>query len=662
MLILVLFVLLSAVPLPLPSGAFVTGPFASAADAAAANTPLGMMAIAAQHATQRAHYTNAVAALKARRMAAFESERAALGEHPLRPYLDYAWMMQRLRTTSGIEAREFVDAHTGGPLGVRYLGHYLAAAGAAKRWGDFLDAAAKEPRSESLRCYYARAMRGRGRQAEAWELAERLWLSERSVHKTCDPLFKLWRAQGGITDELAWERARLVYAARQGSLLRYVASLGSPKIQDAMSGLRRTYRQPDQTLSVASRISQPYKADLLTLGLERLSRYSPGRALRDYQKLKSGLLSTEQEDRIERAIAYRALLDKEQSLQAWIDRQLAVIKDDKLTGMRLRWAIGESDWASIERVSHLLSEAGKGEANWRYWRGRALHELGRVDEALALHSDIARERGFYGFMSADRLQSPYRFEIAQLSLQATPEAIATLPEWARETIWRVRELKAVDEESLALAEWAHFLKRLDQDQKLAVASIARDENWHRMSIDATNASKTWDAVTLRFPLAYREVFENHATQQALPAAQLMAIARRESAFAPTARSPVGARGLMQLMPATGRAVAKSQGVSLNLRELYEVERNVDLGSTYYKQLLDRFGGNRAVALAAYNAGPNRVDNWVGKGMEVDAWIETIPYRETRDYVKAVLAYSVVFAHQMGESPALLTQAERHASY
>lgn len=629
---------------------------------AAAATPLASLGDAQRYAQQRIHYEKAVSALQARRTAVFERERAALGQHPLRAYLDYARMMQRLKTTNGRDARQFVEAHSNSPLGVRYLGHYLRAAGASRRWGDVLAAAKSEPRSESLRCYYARALRGRGREAEAWALAERLWLSAKSVHKSCDPLFKLWRAARGITDAVVWERAQLAYAGRQSNLLRYISSLGSTAVSSELTALRRTYRHPNQTLAVAAQVSQPHKANLLTLGLERLSRYSPGDALAAYQKLKLGLLDVEQNERVRRAIAYRGLLDKNSGAQAWIDQQLSVWEDDKLTGMRLRWAIAESDWMSIERITRLLSEEGKREASWRYWRGRALHELGRPAEANNLHASVAAERGFYGFMSADRLQSPYSFEVANLSVQPAGEALVRLPAVVMETVWRVRELKAVNEESLALAEWAHLLQRVNTVQQLSLANIAKDEGWHRMSIDAANASKTWDAVDLRFPLAYIDVFRDRAQRQSLPTAQLLAIARRESAFAPSARSPVGARGLMQIMPATGRAVAKSLGETLSLRELYEVEKNVDLGSAYFRQLLDRFGGNRAVALAAYNAGPNRVNNWVGQDMDVDAWIETIPFRETRDYVKAVLAYSVVFSHQMGEAPLLLSEAERNARY
>ncbi len=186
-----------------------------------------------------------------------------------------------------------------------------------------------------------------------------------------------------------------------------------------------------------------------------------------------------------------------------------------------------------------------------------------------------------------------------------------------------------------------------------------------MAIDAASRAKAWDALDVRFPTPYEEVFEHHAAVQRVPHTELMAIARRESAFFPEANSPVGARGLMQIMPATGKAVARQIGRPHTREELYEVEHNILLGSAYYRQLLDQFDGNRIFALAAYNAGPHRVDRWrnaKGDQVPVDIWVETIPYRETRNYVQAVLSYNVVFQYRLGDTHSLLTEAERKALY
>jgi soluble lytic murein transglycosylase len=234
-------------------------------------------------------------------------------------------------------------------------------------------------------------------------------------------------------------------------------------------------------------------------------------------------------------------------------------------------------------------------------------------------------------------------------------------------VQRIEELRFHEEENLAHSEWFKVLQDSDDDpaRQQQLAQLASQQGWHRMAIDAANRAKAWDALDLRFPTPYQKTFKHYAAVQRVPSTELMAIARRESAFFPQARSPVGARGLMQLMPATGKQVASSLGRPHAGSDLFEVEYNVLLGSAYYRQLLNRFGGNRVFALTAYNAGPHRVDRWrnkEGEGVPVEIWIETIPYKETRNYVQAVLSYNVVFQYLLGDAHRLLTPEEEQAQY
>ncbi|MEL7044054.1 MAG: transglycosylase SLT domain-containing protein, partial [Pseudomonadota bacterium] len=505
--------------------------------------------------------------------------------------------------------------------------------------------------------YYARAKRGRGAEAEAWALASRLFLSGTSVHKACDPLFRLWREAGGLNDDLVWNRARLAFGARQGGLLRYVASLGGPAAP--LEALRRVYREPHRVTPLIAALEQPYRGQVLTLGLERLARQAPQQALRQYQAQPYEELNVTQRARIEAAIARRALIERELPVRPWIDEQLPRWGDDKLTVLRLRWALAESDWGAIEEFTALLRSPVEGA--WRYWSARSLQERGSDEEAFERFRELALERSYYGFLSADHLDLPYSFNDARVP-EPDADLLAALPEVTRDAVWRVHELKAIDRERLAHAEWTHLIQRSDREAQLLLASFAASEGWYRLAIDAANAGEARDALALRFPLAYREAFEERAALRQLPVSELMAIARRESAFFANARSPVGARGLMQLMPATGIAVARRSGLRLDASQLYSVNHNLDLGSAYYRELLDLFDGNRAFALAAYNAGPNRVQRWAESVLPVDAWIETIPFRETREYVKAVLAYSVVFDYRLGRDAQLMTATEAHVGW
>ncbi|MFK8043504.1 transglycosylase SLT domain-containing protein [Congregibacter sp.] len=605
-------------------------------------------------AADRERFLKAQKMIEAGNWSAYDRERKALDDYPLAPYLDYERLMRRLTLTSGTKARQFVDAQSQSPLGVRYLGSYLGATGKRRRWGDYLDAAAKEPRSENLRCYYARATRARVAEEAAWELASGLWVSASSVDDACDPLFKLWLEADGLNDDLVWRRATLAYAAREGGLLRYVASLGSSRIQPALAALRGSYSQPQRSVDLANSLPSPWASDVMTLGLERYSRYKPARALRHFEALSPDALSDSQKKRVSSAIAFRGLLERDEDVKPWVDASLSQWRDDKLTTLRLRWAIAEQDWQAIDSLFLALSAEAQEEGTWRYWYARSLEARGGEADAQLLFATVAKERSYYGFLSADKLGLPYSYQDSASA--KAPRSEGELPLWTSNALWRVHELNALDENRLAEAEWTYALRRLDGEQQLAFAHIAKEQGWHRLSIDAANAGRHWDALDLRFPLAFVDDFYQRAAAQSLPVSELMAIARRESAFSPTARSPVGARGLMQLMPATGRSVARKVGVPVSTKALDNIEYNITLGSAYYSQLLERFEGNRAVALAAYNAGPNRVKNWLSDELPLDAWIETIPYRETRDYVKAVLAYSVVFDYRLGEKAQLMGNA------
>ena len=316
-------------------------------------------------ASDRERFLKAKKMIKAGEWTAFDRERKALDKYPLSPYLDYERLLRRLTVTSGTQARSFVDQQSQSPLGVRYLGSYLETTGKRRRWSDYLDAASREPRSENLRCYYARAQRARGAEQEAWELAGRLWVSPSSVDDACDPLFTLWKKSGGLNDALVWKRATLAYSAREGGLLRYIASLGSADLQPALSALRRSYSQPQRSVALAKALDSEAGRQLLTLGLERYSRYDPARALAQFQSLKTDALSAEQRERVTSAIAFRGLLERDEAVRTWADAALPSWSDDKLTELRLRWAIAEQDWVAIDSLFLALSNTAQEEATWR---------------------------------------------------------------------------------------------------------------------------------------------------------------------------------------------------------------------------------------------------------------------------------------------------------
>jgi soluble lytic murein transglycosylase len=611
--------------------------------------------------SQRLQYSAAKKAIERGDWTEYRQLRSGLDDYPLAIYLDYFHLVGRNDTVEAAEAAEFLGSSGDSPLANRLLGYYLKQAGSAGRWQDFLRAKPDEPNSPELKCYFFRAQLAQGDRDIAWRGAERLWVQGSSQPAACDPLFEAWQAQGGLTDALVWTRLLNTFDARQPSLLQFAAQKGSDQLRPWATRLVTVYAQPDALLTLSLPADSAYSTDIAGRGLVLLAAQSPATALAYWRDLQLRLhFSDVQVREVESAITLQYLLDREEAYVDWLDEALARLRDDKLTGVRLRRALWEQDWGAFERTLPLLSESASNENVWRYWEAVALQRRGDAATAKAALEALAAERDYYGFLAADKLGRPYTFSHQRLALSdASP--MVNVP-----AVQRITELTFHGEQRLAQSEWYKLLQdTTDRVHQQDLALLASQLGWHRMAIDAATRAEAWDALHQRFPTPYGDVFSRYSTARQVPQTELLAIARRESAFYPLAESPVGARGLMQVMPATGEVVAASLRLPHRVADLYEVEHNVALGSAYYRQLLDRFGGNRLYALAAYNAGPHRVDQWrdpSGQAVAADLWIEAIPFLETRNYVQAVLAYNVVFQYLAGEPQYLLTPRERQALY
>ena len=612
---------------------------------------------------ERRQYEAAMRAVDKGRWTEYEQLRPALDQYPLAIYLDYFQLTRQPRDVRPADALRFISRSADSPLPNRFSNLYLRQAGREQRWQDFLQVRPDEPEGIELKCYYFRARLAAGDSDIAWDGARRLWDAGESRPNACDPLFAAWLKSGQLTDEVVWSRQLKAFDARQRSLLAYVAKQASPQLAPWADKLLAVYLQPEKIRQQTLPASSPYSADIASHGLVLLARYNPEKALQYWRDYQAELdFSAGQVRLVESAIALQGLFARTQDLSPWLHGALDRLDDDKLVEIRLRWALAEQDWETLAQTLPLLSDSGRQAEVWRYWQAVLAEREGDTERAEALFTALGGERSYHGFLAADRVGKAYSFNHQTPVLDAaTASALQQLP-----VVQRVGELNFHEDWNLAHSEWYYLLQASeDKTRNQQLAQLASQRGWYRMAIDAASRAQAWDALELRFPTPYRSTFQHYGQARQVPSTELMAIARRESAFYPQAQSPVGARGLMQLMPATGQQVASALGQRGGSAELFEVDHNVLLGSAYYRQLLDRFGGNRVFALTAYNAGPHRVDRWRhkrGEGVPVDVWIDTIPYKETREYVQAVLFYNVVFQYLMGDTRSLLTPAERTALY
>ena len=241
-----------------------------------------------------------------------------------------------------------------------------------------------------------------------------------------------------------------------------------------------------------------------------------------------------------------------------------------------------------------------------------------------------------------------------------------IPEFSVSTwrgVARAQELLALGERRESKAQWRHTINQVPRKSRSGLGEIALLRGWPDLAADAANAAFDWNRLDLRFPVAYWEAFEKAGVKHQIDSYLLLALARRESGLYALAKVKVGARGLMQVMPSTGRSVLQGLGERYGgAASLYQPETNIPVGSAYFATLMARFDGNRLQALAAYNAGPSRVSRWTNNDMAFDQWVDSIPFSETREYVQAVLAYRVIYRLRAGQSASLLTAEERQTAY
>jgi len=220
---------------------------------------------------------------------------------------------------------------------------------------------------------------------------------------------------------------------------------------------------------------------------------------------------------------------------------------------------------------------------------------------------------------------------------------------ARSELIRARELFRVGQDGRGRSEWETAVASLPPEEKLQAAILAQRWDWHSRAIAAAASVEEYDDLALRYPLPFLNTFERYSAEARIPPHWAYGVARSESLFMRDVRSRAGAIGLMQLMPATGRKVAKQIRLPYSgLNTLTDPQNNIRLGTTYLGQMADRYGGNRVLATAAYNAGPRRVDEWLPASGTLDArvWIENIPFNETRQYVRRVLEAETIFHWRM----------------
>lgn len=609
-----------------------------------------------QDETRRREYLAALEALKAGKPARFRELYERLDGYVLRGYLEYESIKNRLAVTPAAEIRRFLAENSQAPISdvirKKWL-HILAQRG---DWSAFLKEYQDIEDEPELACLrLARLLNTSEHQAALMNEVEKLWLTGNQLPTPCDPVFAIWKRAGHMTSDIVWARIRLAMESRNlrlaGDLARYL----EPAERVWVSRWQAMHRDPVRELQqISYPVETPVARMIVKHGVVRLAHRDPEEAMVQWAQLKNKFQFFGEDDNY--VLRYIGILAAQEQLpQAllWLTAVSADPDDETLHLWRVRTALRTGEWEAARRFIKGLSEDQQRNSQWRYWTARILEATGSSEEARRIYESLARDRSYYGFLAADRIDEKYSMQ--HVSIEASPEEVKAM--LARPGIQMAQELYLMGEVVDARRQWS-WITRLMNNRELAVAAVvARQWGWYDRAIFTVARSNHQDDLELRFPVIYRDMIETNASEYGIDPSWVYGVLRQESAFVVDARSNAGALGLMQLMPSTGRLTGRKINFPIrSSRSLLNIETNIRLGTSYLKEVLGRSNGNQLLATASYNAGPNRVDVWLPDNiMDSDIWVETIPYSETRDYVKNVMSYTTVYDYRLGSHPERLSQ-------
>lgn len=611
---------------------------------------------------QRELYMLANAALERGEQAEYQSLLPPLADYALLPYLEYRDLLPRLPLLPQPEVEQFLARHAGSYLAGRLERQWLETLAQQHLWAEMLRFYNPRNTNVELNCQalWARLVSG---DSSALSDVAPLWNVPRSQPEACDPVFAAWIEAGLLTPDLAWQRFSGALRANQLALARFIAREHLPQREKVLADTFLAVVDNPGLLRDSARFisGEAELREIVLHGLQRLAQVDAPLAMELTSVYADAHAFTEAEQlQARRYAAMRMLTQGNVNEAETLLMTNPALISDALAEWILRDGLKQQDWARIETWLTLLPDTARASERWQYWQARALHQQGdaaAVTQAHAIYQSLAQTRSFYGFLAADFLGQDYA--LVDRPLVVEPAELDTLADMP--ALIRAHELLQVGEEVNAQSEWEHAVRSLPAEQIPASGKLAQSWGWHRNGIQAMIQLSYWDDLQARFPLAYEPLVAQAAAEHDMTSHFLYAIARQESAFIQDARSSAGAMGLMQLMPATAHEAASKAGMRIATEDLLKPHINIRLGSRYLAQLLDQFGGNRIVAAAAYNAGPNRVRQWLnqegGSRLPFDIWIETIPFGETRSYVQNVLAYTVIYGYRMGDPRPFLSEAE-----
>jgi soluble lytic murein transglycosylase len=561
-------------------------------------------------------------------------------DHPLTPYLQY-WRL-KLDQAPPARARSFIERYPDTPLAARLRAEQAREAGKREDWPAFREQmrSVSAP-DQDLQCLELRARQAETppRPTDAEALA--LWRTARDLPTACDPLFAGLAERGLLTLEDRLLRLRLALDAGNLRLAREVDAR-LPEDQRMEPGVlaQASKHAGDIVAAPGERRGQREAA---LYALTQLAKNDPAQAAALWEQHHGQYSEAEQRYGWGQVALHAARKHDPKALE-WFVRA-GPARSDLQAQWRARAYLRAGRWIEVYNAIESMSPELREEAAWRYWKARSLKALNAAYPANQLFTRLSREIGYYGLLATEEL--PPRLEARPQDHRVSPEELEAAK--AHPGLKRALLLRDWGDAANALEEWNFALRSMTDHQLLAAAELALREKWHDRAIVTASQTKEVHSLDLRFISPFRDLASAYAQENGLDEAWVYGLMRQESRFVEHARSVVGARGLMQIMPATAKWIAKQLGLSRNAHaKVGEPETNIRFGTYYLKRIYDSLEKSPVMASAGYNAGPMRARKWqADTPLEGAVYVESIPFSETRDYVKKVLANAMYYRIRFG---------------
>jgi soluble lytic murein transglycosylase len=615
---------------------------------------LALSAVSAWAAPGDAAVLKAQQAFAARKLANLEqAARDVPADHVLAPYVEY-WRLMLTSRADDARIADFLARYPGSRMAEALRADWLKSLGARAAWPLYL---AEYPRlvkpDIAHQCYAYRAEGVQGNRSHPRE-AVTLWFTGRDMPSVCTPLFEQLIEAGLIREEDVWRRLRLALEAGNPSVARVVADALPEARRPAVALFDLASRDPARLLDAGKLdFSRRGDREIALYALDQVAKRSTGQAEQALRRLAPRLGEEAQRTAWAR-LATWAARRHETSALPWFQQAGAMAVNDFQREWWARAALRAADWQAVLRAIDSMGEATRTQPIWRYWYARALQASGQRAAATPVFLELSREFHYYGQLAQEELGPVMQARVVN-NVKTSGDDVATVGR--QPGIARALALKELGLRSDASQEWNWSIREFSDAQLLAAAELARRMEWYDQAINTAERTRELHDFELRFLAPYRELAQQAARENQIDEAWVFGLMRQESRFVNVARSSVGAAGLMQIMPATARWIAQRLGIRrFHPDEMQNPAKNIQFGAYYLKHVQTSLDGSPVLATAAYNAGPSRAQRWRGsRPMEAAVYIESIPFAETRDYVKKVMSNAIYYAERFGQPSVLLKE-------